>query len=52
MQKYRTAMAGFQVPEDLTFNRGPIADPEAFARDSGAASWLFFCGDEFAAQSG
>src|SRR5258705_13580317 len=45
-------MASFEVPADLTFNRGPIADPEAFARGAGAASWLFLCGDEFAAMDG
>jgi hypothetical protein len=42
-------MGKFELPGDLSFNRGPIADPEAFARDAGAASWLFLCGDEFAA---
>ena len=31
------------------FNQGLIADPVAFARERGAASWLFMCGDEFAA---
>jgi hypothetical protein len=45
-------MSDFEVPADITFNRGPIADPEAFARDAGAASWLFLCGDEFAAMDG
>ena len=40
------------TPVDLTFNRGPIADPEAFARDVSAASWLFLCGEEFAAMDG
>lgn len=45
-------MVGFEVPVDLTFNRGPIADPEAFARDARAASWLFLCGEEFAAVDG
>lgn len=45
-------MPGFETPTDLTFNRGPIADPQAFARDSGAASWLFLCGEEFAAMEG
>ena len=45
-------MAGFDVPQDLTFNRGAIADPEAFARDADAASWLYLCGDEFAAMDG
>jgi hypothetical protein len=45
-------MAGFESPADLSFNRGLIADPEAFARDANAASWLFLCGDEFAAMEG
>ncbi|MEA2273821.1 MAG: hypothetical protein QOI98_2529 [Solirubrobacteraceae bacterium] len=45
-------MTDFEGPTDLTFNRGPIAEPEAFARDAGAASWLFLCGDAFAAMEG
>jgi hypothetical protein len=45
-------MSEFAGPTDLTFNRGPVADPEAFARDAGAASWLFLCGEEFAAMDG
>jgi hypothetical protein len=45
-------MDSFELPDDLVFNRGPIADPEAFARDADAASWLFLCGDEFAAMDG
>jgi hypothetical protein len=45
-------MAGFESPTDLKFNRGMIADPEGFARDSGAASWLYLCGEEFAAMEG
>ncbi len=45
-------MTDFEVPGDLTFNRGPIAEPAAFARDTGAASWLYLCGDEFAAMDG
>ena len=40
-------MAGFEVPAGLTVNRGPVADPEGFAREVGAASWLFLCGEEF-----
>jgi hypothetical protein len=43
---------GFSTPNDLTYSRGPIVDPEAFARESGAASWLFLCGEEFAAMEG
>jgi hypothetical protein len=42
-------MSDFAGPTDLTFNRGPIADPQAFAREASAASWLFLCGEEFAA---
>jgi hypothetical protein len=45
-------MAGFDRPDDLTFNRGRIADPEAFAREAGAASWLYLCGEEFASMEG
>src|SRR6201981_4134083 len=33
-------------------NRGLIADPEAFAREKGAASWLYLCGDEVASMEG
>lgn len=33
-------MAEFERPSSLTFNRGLIEDPEAFARAANAASWL------------
>src|SRR4051812_35727915 len=42
----------FDSPSDLTFNRGAIADPGAFARAAGAASWLYLCGEEFAVMEG
>ena len=45
---YVAAIAPFDTPADLTFNRGAIADPAAFARDAEAASWLYMCGEEFA----
>ena len=45
-------MAEFESPTELKFNRGLIADPDGFARDAGAASWLFLCGEEFAAMEG
>lgn len=45
-------MAGFQLPADLKFNTEPIADPEGFTREASAASWLFLCGEEFAAMDG
>jgi hypothetical protein len=42
----------FQSPTDLVHNRGLIADPAAFAKEAGAASWLYLCGEEFAAMEG
>ena len=33
-------------------NRGLIEDPEAFAQERGAASWLYLCGEEFASMEG
>jgi hypothetical protein len=45
-------VGGFKKPADLMHNRGLIADPEAFARETGAASWLYLCGEEFAAMDG
>ena len=45
-------MTDFETPSDLMNNRGLIADPEAFARDKGAVSWLFLCGEEFASAEG
>ena len=45
-------MAEFPTPADLIFNRGAIADPRGFARDASAASWLFLCGEAFAAMEG
>jgi hypothetical protein len=45
-------MADFQTPTGLTHNRGPVADPATFAREAGAASWLYLCGEEFAAMEG
>jgi hypothetical protein len=45
-------MANFQTPTDMTFNSGVIADPAAYAREVNAASWLFLCGEDFAAMEG
>lgn len=45
-------MVEFETPTDLTHNRGLIADPEAFARERDAASWLYLCGEEFASMEG
>ena len=45
-------MTDFETPADLMNNRGRLADPEAFAREKGAASWLYLCGEEFASMEG
>src|SRR5215469_1927550 len=45
-------MTDFETPTGLTNNRGLIADPEAFAREKGAESWLYLCGEEFASMEG
>ena len=45
-------MPGFETPTDLMNNRGLIADPEAFAKEKGAASWLYLNGEEFASMEG
>lgn len=45
-------MGEFATPTDLMHNRGLIADPEAFAAEKGAASWLYLCGEEFASMEG
>jgi hypothetical protein len=42
----------FETPTDLRHNRGLIADPDAFAKDADAASWLYLCGPEFAEVEG
>lgn len=42
----------FETPSDLMHNRGLIDDPEAFAKEQGAASWLYLCGEEFASMDG
>ena len=41
-------MSEFDALNELTFNRGPVKDPQALARETGTASWLFLCGAEFA----
>lgn len=45
-------MGAFQSPTDLMHNRGLIADPESFAEEHDAASWLYLCGPEFATVEG
>jgi len=45
-------MSTFETPTEFAYNRGPIADPAAFAAEHEAASWLYLCGEEFAAMDG
>ena len=45
-------MSQFPGPTGLTHNRGPIADPAAYAKENGAASWLDLCGEEWAGLEG
>jgi hypothetical protein len=45
-------MSEFPTPADLIHNSELIADPTAFAKGNGAASWLYLCGEEFASMDG
>jgi hypothetical protein len=45
-------VTAFQGPVGLRYNREPVADPKDFAGDANAASWLYLCGEEFAAMDG
>src|SRR3954451_8808514 len=40
------------TPSDMKNNRGLIEDPQAFACEAGAKSWLYLCGEEFASMEG
>jgi hypothetical protein len=42
----------FELPSDLSFNTQKIAAPSEFARERGAASWLYLNGEEFASMEG
>lgn len=45
-------MKKFELPRDISFNVGNVADPRALAKERQAASWLYLCGEEFAAMDG
>jgi len=45
-------MTEFELPADLSFNRGQILDPQIYARENGCASWLYLNGEEFASMDG
>lgn len=38
--------------DQLRHNRGLIDDPADYAREAGAASWLYMCGEAFASMDG
>lgn len=46
------SVTDFRHPDDLIHNTALIADPATFAEEAGAASWLYLCGEEFAAMKG
>jgi len=41
-------MNKFKLPANLKYNRAPITNPTAYAKETGSTSWLFLVGDEFA----
>src|SRR3954451_17488545 len=45
-------MTGSGTHDGMTYNRGAIEDPEAFADKHGAASWLSLCGQELSSMDG
>jgi hypothetical protein len=45
-------MTGSGTHDGMTYNCGVIHDPEAFADEHGAESWLYLCGQEFASMDG
>lgn len=45
-------MPDFHLPADLMHNAEMIADPVAYARARGCASWLYLNGEEFASMEG
>jgi hypothetical protein len=45
-------VSNFDTPSDLLHNLGLVADPDAFARENNAESWLYLCGADFAAMDG
>ncbi|HVR19763.1 MAG TPA: hypothetical protein VMS65_08705 [Polyangiaceae bacterium] len=45
-------MKKFELDRDIRFNTGKIADPSAFAKEKGAAAWLYLNGEEFASMEG
>jgi hypothetical protein len=38
----------FELPEDLSYNNGPIKDPGTYLKERRCKSWLCLVGEEFA----
>jgi hypothetical protein len=45
-------MKKFELPSDLSFNKGLIQDPTTYIKDIGCKSWLFLIGEEFSKMPG
>jgi hypothetical protein len=45
-------MKSFELPDDLSFNKGLIKDPTTYFQDIGCNSWLFLVGEEFSKMDG
>jgi hypothetical protein len=45
-------MKNFKLPEDLSYNRGLIKNPETYLNEVGCASWLYLVGEEFSKMDG
>jgi len=45
-------MKNFELPEDLSYNRGLIQDPGNYLNEVGCTSWLYLVGEEFSSMQG
>ena len=45
-------MKKFELPSDLSFNKGLIQDPTTYIKEVGCKSWLYLVGQEFAKMPG
>jgi len=45
-------MKKFELPSDLSFNKGLIQDPTTYIKKLGCKSWLYLVGQEFAKMPG
>ena len=45
-------MKKFELPGDLSFNKGLIQDPTIYIKEAGCKSWLYLVGQEFSKMPG